>query len=160
MHLQGVLLDGRTMVATDGLTLVRVVFGARGEHLVAPVTIPTGACKQALKLISKSSQFVTISRDSITVDGASVPYTSIDAAFPPYGSIIPDVGAYLNDVEAAIGMDPVYLQRIAKAAKDFSVRCAGRAPLRMSCGGPLHPIRFDRHCAEGDLTMVLMPVRL
>lgn len=146
-------LDGSTLVATDGYTLLLRHDPMAGEGGMRPaederrhVGISLDACTRAVKVCPARGVIeITATTDGATItilEGDGQVTASLDASYPcqevPYWHVIPS-----RDRDAAsgsIGISPPLMARMCAA---LSGSRSIPFPVAMAISGPLDPVRLD-----------------
>lgn len=178
-HLCGVLFecsgDGVQLVATDGHTMgVARLSGAEwksGPDYNRPPTFILSAegIDSLMELKPRRGDTVDPVLELTVEDGrlwiGSRSFALVDADFPRWRLVMPErVSKLSSDRTSAIGINPLYLMRVGESCKLFAggVRAMDFPMLTISNPpGDLDPLRLDySHESTGDLTIVIMPMRL
>jgi DNA polymerase III sliding clamp (beta) subunit (PCNA family) len=111
VHLSGVCLDGKRIVATDGHRLHSAPYpdGCEKDRVIVPLSM----IKLALAMAAKSKT-LTVSHDcngtvKLTTEGGTVTGHRVEAAFPPVNQVIPSFDA----AKVVLQIDALFLETIA-----------------------------------------------
>lgn len=107
-YLNGVLVDGRNLVATDGSRLHVVAHG--GEWAGAPVIIPRDVVEAALRAKAKETE-ITPATCGQTL------FTPIDGVFPDYARVMARLPAKANKQAVTAGFVPAQYKDFVEAVK-------------------------------------------
>lgn len=106
-YLNGVLINARHIVATDGARMHACKHGQEWEH--GDIIIPIDKVELALKMKTKQ---IKIEKDSIN----GIPFGTIDGKFPDYSWVIPQNPKTTNG-EIMANINPEFLLDACKAVK-------------------------------------------
>lgn len=169
-HLNGLCVDGASLVATDGHRLLKITGGGPGGGAPSFI-VPDVALSAACKLAGAKGMIEIVA----PVDGAGVlrayadlgpligaiDYKPIDSKFPPYEQVIPTISEGVDPIVAHT-LNPLYIAAMA----DVCVALDGKAYLAThgvdlrTCTGAIDPVAYTYQSRDGAVvTFVIMPIR-
>ena len=169
MRLNGIRLEVTSghlyLIATDGHTLANAQPQCKAQSDGWGFLTVAQAKGLALAIKPRAAErhlevVITLGPESIAVEGIShgYPRTEEKDQFPPWRQVTPDRANAKDDAVAVFSLDPRYLERAGRAARDF---CPSIIGYRISVPAEsLDPVRLDlSHPERGDLVIVIMPRR-
>ena len=140
-YLNGVLINEKHIVSTDGHRMTVIAHGQEWEH--GDTIIPRETLEMALKLKTNTIEITP------TAAGVVV-YTPIDAKFPDYKRVMPNLELGIEVGEMFTQVNPDYLIDAIKAIKFVK---------GVSAGESLAMVDGKWVWSDSELLIVVMPMR-
>lgn len=140
-YLNGVHINDRHMVASDGHRMHAIAHGGEWTH--GPVTIPREAVELAVK--AKTLE-LTVTGQAV----GAVTFTPVDGRYPDYLRIIPAHGTPVESSERYLDVNPDYLRDAVTAIKLTGWKGEHPSLARVGAG---------YFWCNGHMCVVVMPVR-